>query len=228
MTRGSVTHSWKIHRIRWPHQVLAKRTHVFPSGTLQFWWTCCTRRRSRLSGGACTWEPNEESNCEHVQALLTNILQRHWEWQEDRRTDLEPGFYRYRTAFLASLDVKTAFEVIKPSVESRNLSLSGVHGHVAAALLAEMQDVQGSACFENCETEVQVLEVHPPSRSGGSNVVGTRGQIRVVESRGKVEGQRIGTCLRWRARQRVRAAGYHVGGQLIGCSVIARKDWYAW
>ena len=31
-------------------------------------------------------------NCEHMQALLTNILQRHWEWQEDRRTDLEPGF----------------------------------------------------------------------------------------------------------------------------------------
>ena len=25
--------------------------------------------------------------CEHMQALLTNILQRHWEWQEDRRTD---------------------------------------------------------------------------------------------------------------------------------------------
>ena len=62
-----------------------------------------------------------------------------------------------------------------------NESLTGVHGHVAAALLAEMQDVQGPACFENCETGVQVLKVHPPSRSGGSNVVGTRDQIRVVE-----------------------------------------------
>ena len=40
-------------------------------------------------------------NCEHMQALLTNYLQRHWEWQEDRRTDLEPGF--------AGLDAKTAF-----------------------------------------------------------------------------------------------------------------------
>ena len=28
-------------------------------------------------------------NCEHIQALLTEILQRHWEWHEDRRTDLE-------------------------------------------------------------------------------------------------------------------------------------------
>ena len=89
-------------------------------------------------------------HCVHMQALLTNILQRHWKWQEDRWTDLQPGFYRYNTAFLASLDVKTVFDVAKPSVVSRILSLTGVHGHVVAALLAEMQDVQGLACFESC------------------------------------------------------------------------------
>ena len=36
------------------------------------------------------------------------------EWQEDRRTDLQPGMYRYNTAFMASLDVKTAVDVAKP------------------------------------------------------------------------------------------------------------------
>ena len=50
---------------------------------------------------------------------------------------------------MASLDVKTASDVARPSVVSRILSLTGVHGHVAKALLAEMQDVRGSACFEN-------------------------------------------------------------------------------
>ena len=30
-------------------------------------------------------------NCEHMQALVTNIFQRHCEWQEDRRTDLQQG-----------------------------------------------------------------------------------------------------------------------------------------
>ena len=50
-------------------------------------------------------------NCLHMQALVTNIFQRHWEWQEDRRTGLQPGFHRYNTAFRASLDVKTAFDV---------------------------------------------------------------------------------------------------------------------
>ena len=33
------------------------------------------------------------------------------------------------------------------------LTLRGVHGHQTGALLAEMQDVRGSASFENCETE---------------------------------------------------------------------------
>ena len=54
---------------------------------------------------------------------------------------------------MANLDVKTVFDVARRSVVWRILALTGVHGHVAAALLAEMQDVRGSACFENCETE---------------------------------------------------------------------------
>ena len=54
---------------------------------------------------------------------------------------------------MASLNVTTAFDVAKPAVVSRILTLTVVHRHVTAALLAEMQDVRGSACFENSETE---------------------------------------------------------------------------
>ena len=64
-------------------------------------------------------------NCEHLQALVTNIFQRHWEWQEERRTDLQAGFYRYNMAFMASLDVKTAFDVAKPAVVSKVVTLTG-------------------------------------------------------------------------------------------------------
>ena len=53
-------------------------------------------------------------NCEHMQILLTNLLQKHWEWQEIRRMDLEPC--NFKTMYMASLDVKTAFDVAKPSV----------------------------------------------------------------------------------------------------------------
>ena len=42
-------------------------------------------------------------NCEHMQALVTNILQRDWEWQQDRRPDLQPGFYGNTTAFKGKL-----------------------------------------------------------------------------------------------------------------------------
>ena len=53
---------------------------------------------------------------------------------------------------MASQDVKTLFDVAKPSVAS-DILLTGVHGHLTAALLAEMQDVRGSVRFENSETE---------------------------------------------------------------------------
>ena len=41
-----------------------------------------------------------EVHCEHTQALVTNIFQRHGEWQEDRRVDLQPGRFRHNTAFV--------------------------------------------------------------------------------------------------------------------------------
>ena len=103
----------------------------------------------------CTWEPREESIVEHMQAVVTNIFQRHWEWQEDSRTDLQPGLFRYNTAIMASLDVKTAFDVARSTVVSKILTLIGVHGHLTAAPLAEMRDVRESASFENSETEVR-------------------------------------------------------------------------
>ena len=60
-------------------------------------------------------------------------------------------------------------------------------------LLAEMQDVQGSACFENCETEFTYSRC---IRQGGVEApvfAGSCGQMRVVERRGKVlEVQRVG------------------------------------
>ena len=110
------------------------------------------------------------ANFEHMLALLTDILQRLCDWQEDRRTDLQPGFYRFNTASMASLDVKTAFDVVKSSVVSKIL-----------------HDVQG--CFERC------------IRQGGVEAPVLWGQIRAVESRRKVEGQRLEVTLGRTTRQ---------------------------
>ena len=84
-------------------------------------------------------------------------------------------------ALVASLDVKTAFDVANPSVVSRILTLRGVRGHLTASLPAELQDVRGCACFENSETEFRYSGC---VRQGGveAGVVETCGQIRAVES----------------------------------------------
>ena len=137
-------------------------------------------------------------NCERMQALVTNIFQRHWEWREDRRVDLQPGRFRYNTAFMASLDVKTAFDVAKPAVVSKILSLTGVHGNLTAALLAEMQDVRGSGSLENCETEFRYSRC---IRQGG------------VEA--PVLWRRSAKFVLWNAEEKWRAKGWGLsfGGQ---------------
>ena len=81
-------------------------------------------KRSRLNGRGRMWEPSEVSIVSTCRPWLTNIFQRHWERQEDRRVDLQR--------------VKTALDVAKPSELSKILTLTGVHGHVTAAVLAEM------------------------------------------------------------------------------------------
>ena len=52
----------------------------------------------------------------------------------------------------ASLDVRTALDVSKPSVVSRIPTCMVSRGHVVAALLEGMQAVM-VICFDNCGTE---------------------------------------------------------------------------
>ena len=61
---------------------------------------------SPLAGVGCVAEWLTQVQT-HMQAFLTRKLQRHWQWQEERPTDLEPEFYGFNTAFQTSLDVKT-------------------------------------------------------------------------------------------------------------------------
>ena len=68
-------------------------------------------------------------NCKHVQALLTKILQRRWSgrqtaagpiWNRDSPDTRRPSWQAWTK--------KTAFDVAKPTVVSKILSLTGVHG----------------------------------------------------------------------------------------------------
>ena len=117
---------------------------------------------------------------------------------------------------IASLDVKTSFDVAKHSVVSKVLSLTGAHGHVVAALLSELQDVQGSPCFDNCETEFRLSKC---IRQGGEPWPNTwYGQPR---TRGRPEG---GDLRSEGSTTMSMCSGYDV----IGYSETAKKNRYAW
>ena len=91
--------------------------------------------------------------CDHFQALVTNPSQTHREWQENWKETGWHGAHRYKTWYLASLDVKTAFDVAKPGFVAELQAETGVHGWIIAALLEETKDLKGMAVFEPCETE---------------------------------------------------------------------------
>ena len=180
----------------------------------QLWWTHCTRKKEPIEWRSSHVGAERGAICQHMQALVTNIFQRHWEWQEDRRTNLQPGLYRYNMAFMTSSDVKTALDVAKPSVVSKNLTLTEVHGHPTAALLAEMQDVRRSACFENSETEFR-YKVRPPRGGKGSGLVGMRCHLHTMESPKVMARQLLGTTFLAENMTLSTCCGDDVGRQLL-------------
>ena len=113
-------------------------------------------------------------NCEHLQALVTNI---------------------YTAALWQAWMWKTNFDVAKPPAVSKILTLTGVHGHLTVALLAEMQDVRGSASFEDSETEFRYSRC---IRQGGveAPVLWERcSQVCAVEKLKKSGEPKVGSCL---------------------------------
>ena len=78
----------------------------FPSGTLRFLWDYFMRRRSRLSGSDCTWAPRGVI-CEHMQALLTTVFQRHLSGRKIVRTTGCQGSSGTKTTSMEILDATT-------------------------------------------------------------------------------------------------------------------------
>ena len=53
-------------------------------------------------------------SCQHLQVIVTNLLQKQGEWQGERNPVLRHGTVVRLTMYLASLDIKTAFDEAKP------------------------------------------------------------------------------------------------------------------
>ena len=122
-------------------------------------------------------------SCEHVQALSTNIPQRHWEWQEDQRDgwgSVVPQVPNNVLELLGCVDGLRRGQTVRGV---KDVHMHGVHGHVVAALWAEM-DGRMSACLENCETEFRCSRC---IRQGSveAPVLWKSGQMRAVKRIGK-------------------------------------------
>ena len=84
----------------------------------------------------------EGISCQHFQVMMTNLLQKHWEWREDRRPMIKHGVVKRPTMYLASLDIKTAFDVARQKGIARIMEDHNVHGWIIAALLLRQGSVE--------------------------------------------------------------------------------------
>ena len=91
-------------------------------------------------------------SCQYLQALTTNLLQKHGERQEERNPVMRHGTVVRPAMYLASLDIRTAFDEAKPKHVAWILDDHNTHGWLIAALLREMSELSGTASFESVES----------------------------------------------------------------------------
>ena len=76
-----------------------------------------------------------------ILVLTTHLLQKHWDWQENRDESMKQGSFRRPTMYEASMDINTAFDVTRPKHIVRV-----VEDHIAA-MLHETTDLKRRATF---------------------------------------------------------------------------------
>ena len=138
----------------------------------------------------------------YLSVVALNLLQKHWEWQEHRKEASLHSAQKYKTMYLASLDVKTAFGVAKPGVMAEILKETGVHRWINAALLEEMKDLMGKNELQIQRDSVQIRRMRQTRTCGGTDAVHEAGEVHFVERGGKVQSSRC-RVVRWRGRQQV-------------------------
>ena len=88
-------------------------------------------------------------SCQHLQVLMTQLLQKHWEWQEDTRKNRWHGSEKRPTMYFTSMDSKTAFDAARPKHIAKVMGDPEVHGWMTAALSREMTGLGDQTTFEN-------------------------------------------------------------------------------
>ena len=91
-------------------------------------------------------------SCQLLQVIMTHLPQKHWEWQEDRKNNVWHGSDK-RPMYIASMDIKTAFDVARPKHIANIRRDHDTHGWITASLLREMGGLEGHATMEHVESK---------------------------------------------------------------------------
>ena len=117
----------------------------------------CVVMRMEKEKGPETWKrPHlggvNNISCQHLQVLVINLSQKHLEWQDEVSPMSKHGSVIRPTMFMASLDIKSAFDEARPRHIARILESHNIHGWLIAALLREMSGLEGESMFECVES----------------------------------------------------------------------------
>ena len=96
-------------------------------------------------------------SCQHFEAMMAEQLQKHWEWQEDRRKK-HVTRQRSETHNVVGQHGDQDQSILRKLWAIKMF----VHGWITAAALREMAGLEGQATFENVENIFLCTRVHPP------------------------------------------------------------------
>ena len=160
--------SWKVVKL-----VFLRKTDAAPTkgirsyraialtSVMSKWYASCVLLRLEKEKEPEKWKNLqiggiEGISCQHLPVMVTNLLQKHWEWQEERNPVMRQGTVVRPTMYMASLDIKTAFDEAKPKHMAKIMDNHNTHGWIIAALLREMSGLSGKAIFECVESSFAI------------------------------------------------------------------------
>ena len=88
-----------------------QRDQKLQSNSMSKWYASCLLRLEKEKEPE-TWKKLhigglDGISCQHLQVMMTNVIQKHWGWQEKRNPVMRHGTVVRPTMYLASLDIKT-------------------------------------------------------------------------------------------------------------------------
>ena len=84
--------------------------------------------------------------------MVTNLLRKHWEWQEERNPVMRHGTVVRPTMYWQAWTSRRPFDGAKPKHVAKIMDNHNTYGWIIAALLREMSGLSGKAIFECVES----------------------------------------------------------------------------